>query len=36
MTMNLGRHGEWSDLISDTIGAVMGLGLMRLTRRFWQ
>lgn len=36
MTMDLGRHGEWSDLISDTIGAVLGLGVMHLTRRLWQ
>ncbi|TGD81512.1 VanZ family protein [Hymenobacter wooponensis] len=36
MTMKLGRHGEWSDLISDTIGAGIGLGLMYVTRRFWR
>ncbi|TGE09857.1 VanZ family protein [Hymenobacter fodinae] len=36
MTMDLGRHGEWSDLLSDTIGTVLGLGLMHLTRRYWQ
>ncbi|MCA8831882.1 VanZ family protein [Hymenobacter pini] len=36
MRMNLGRHGEWSDLLSDSLGAVVGLLLMWLTRRFWQ
>jgi VanZ family protein len=36
MTMDLGRHGEWSDLISDSIGTVLGLCLMHLTRRAWQ
>ncbi|QIL76070.1 VanZ family protein [Hymenobacter sp. HDW8] len=23
-SMNLGRHGEWSDLLSDSIGALLG------------
>ncbi|WP_201986822.1 VanZ family protein [Hymenobacter rubidus] len=27
MTMKLGRHGEWSDLISDSIGAGLAVGL---------
>ncbi|MBO2012860.1 VanZ family protein [Hymenobacter negativus] len=27
MTMKLGRHGEWSDLISDSIGAALAVGL---------
>lgn len=36
MHMNLGRHGEWSDLLSDTLGVGAGLLLMWLTRRFWQ
>ncbi|WP_238388030.1 VanZ family protein [Hymenobacter sediminis] len=36
MTMNLGRQGEWSDLLSDSLGVVAGLLLMWPTRRFWQ
>jgi len=36
MTMNLGRHGEWSDLISDTLGTLAGLGAAWLLRRWWQ
>ena len=36
MTMNLGRHGEWSDAISDALGTVIGLGLAYATRRWWQ
>jgi len=36
MTMNLGRHGEWSDLISDSIGAVLGILGMAALRRWWQ
>ena len=36
MTMQLGRHGEWSDLISDSLGAVMGLLGMASLRRWWQ
>lgn len=35
MTMNLGRHGEWSDVISDGIGTVAGLLLARGLRRWW-
>ncbi|MCI1188263.1 VanZ family protein [Hymenobacter sp. DH14] len=27
MTMNLGRHGEWSDLLSDGLGAALAVGL---------
>ncbi|GAA4037883.1 hypothetical protein GCM10022409_23910 [Hymenobacter glaciei] len=27
MTMHLGRHGEWSDLISDGLGAALAAGL---------
>ncbi|MBF9143165.1 VanZ family protein [Hymenobacter properus] len=27
MTMRLGRHGEWTDLLSDGIGAVLAVGL---------
>lgn len=36
MAMDLGRHGEWSDVLSDAIGVVIGLGFMASTRRFWQ
>lgn len=36
MTMNLGRHGEWSDAISDALGTALGLGLAYATRRWWQ
>ncbi|GAB3233272.1 hypothetical protein GCM10027346_21130 [Hymenobacter seoulensis] len=36
MWMDLGRNGEWSDIISDAIGAVGGLLLMWGLRRFWQ
>ncbi|WBA40726.1 VanZ family protein [Hymenobacter canadensis] len=36
MTMNLGRHGEWSDAISDALGGVIGLGLAYASRRWWQ
>lgn len=36
MTMNLGRHGEWSDLLSDSLGVLAGLGLMWLLRRWWE
>ncbi|PJJ54502.1 VanZ like protein [Hymenobacter chitinivorans DSM 11115] len=35
VTMDLGRHGEWSDLISDGIGTVAGLLLARASRRWW-
>jgi VanZ family protein len=27
MTMKLGRHGEWSDLLSDSIGAALAIGI---------
>lgn len=33
--MDLGRMGEWTDMISDALGTVFGLLLMRLTRRWW-
>jgi VanZ family protein len=33
--MELGRMGDWTDFVSDAIGAVLGVGLMRLTRRWW-
>lgn len=36
MTMNLGRHGEWSDAISDGLGAAIGLLLAYATRRWWE
>lgn len=36
MTMNLGRHGEWSDGISDALGVVVGLLLGYATRRWWE
>jgi len=32
-SMHLGRHAEWSDLLSDTIGAVLGLALLLALRR---
>lgn len=35
-TMHLGRHGEWSDGISDGLGAGAGLLLAYATRRWWQ
>lgn len=35
MMMQLGRNGEWSDLISDSIGVLAGLLLMRAVRRWW-
>jgi len=35
MTMQLGRHGEWSDLLSDTIGTLAGLGAAWLIRQWW-
>ncbi|GAB2964146.1 hypothetical protein GCM10027048_36870 [Hymenobacter coalescens] len=34
--MDLGRRGEWSDLISDSLGTVAGLWLMYATRRWWE
>lgn len=33
MTMRLGRHGEWSDLLSDSIGAVLAVGLAAVWHR---
>lgn len=27
VTMNLGRHGEWSDLLSDSLGAALAIGV---------
>jgi VanZ family protein len=36
MSMDLGRHGEWSDATSDALGAALGLGLAYATRRWWQ
>ncbi|RYU72337.1 VanZ family protein, partial [Hymenobacter persicinus] len=35
MTMDLGRHGEWSDLIGDSLGTAAGLLGMWVTRRWW-
>ncbi|MBC8083672.1 MAG: VanZ family protein, partial [Hymenobacter sp.] len=35
MTMNLGRHGEWSDALSDSLGIGAGLLLSYATRRWW-
>ena len=35
VAMQLGRHGEWSDLLSDTIGTLAGLGAARLIRQWW-
>ena len=32
----LGRHGEWSDLLSDALGAAAGTAFMWFTRRYWQ
>ncbi|MGI4738863.1 MAG: VanZ family protein [Janthinobacterium lividum] len=31
--MHLGRHAEWSDLLSDTIGAALGLALLLALQR---
>jgi VanZ family protein len=33
--MHLGRHGEWSDAISDALGTGVGLLLAYATRRWW-
>ena len=33
--MNLGRHGEWSDAISDSLGVGVSLLLSYSTRRWW-
>jgi VanZ family protein len=35
MSMHLGRHGEWSDLIGDALGTFTGLLLLRAVRRWW-
>ncbi|UOG74513.1 VanZ family protein [Hymenobacter tibetensis] len=34
--MQLGRHGEWSDALSDSIGVGVGLLFAYFTRRWWQ
>ena len=34
--MHLGRHGEWSDALSDTLGVGVGLLLAYSTRRWWE
>ncbi len=36
MLLALGRHGEWSDLLSDALGAAAGTAFMWFNRRFWQ
>ena len=36
MTMQLGRHGEWSDALSDGLGAAIGLLLAYTSRRWWE
>ena len=36
MTMQLGRHGEWSDALSDGLGAAIGLLLAYASRRWWE
>lgn len=36
MYMALGRHGEWSDILSDSLGAAAGLALMWWAKRYWQ
>ena len=36
LNMALGRHGEWSDILSDSLGAAAGLSVMWWTKRFWQ
>jgi VanZ family protein len=33
--MQLGRHAEWTDLLSDTIGAALGLALVAWAGRGW-
>jgi VanZ family protein len=35
MSMHLGRHGEWSDLIGDALGTLTGLLAMWALRRWW-
>ncbi len=34
--MHQGRHGEWSDAVSDSLGVAVGLLVAYLTRRWWQ
>jgi glycopeptide antibiotics resistance protein len=34
--MHMGRHGEWSDALSDGIGVGAGLLLAYATRRWWE
>ncbi|WP_375433819.1 VanZ family protein [uncultured Hymenobacter sp.] len=34
--MHLGRHGEWSDALSDSIGVGVGLLFAYATRRWWE
>ena len=34
--MHLGRHAEWTDWLSDTLGAALAVGLLFLVRRVWQ
>ncbi|OWP64987.1 VanZ family protein [Hymenobacter amundsenii] len=36
MRMALGRHGEWSDLLSDALGVAAGTLLIWATRHRWQ
>ncbi|GAA3923451.1 VanZ family protein [Hymenobacter algoricola] len=36
MTMHLGRHGEWSDVIGDALGTLLGLLSMWAVRRWWE
>jgi VanZ family protein len=36
MTMNLGRHGEWTDLVGDSLGTLAGLLMMSPLRRWWE
>ncbi|TGE17834.1 VanZ family protein [Hymenobacter elongatus] len=35
ITMRLGRHGEWSDVISDGLGTALGLLVAHSLRRWW-
>lgn len=34
--MHMGRHGEWSDALSDAIGVGVGLLCAYATRRWWE
>lgn len=34
--MHMGRHGEWSDALSDSIGVGVGLLFAYATRRWWE